>query len=103
MQSIGLKQVRPAVLVIAPVAVLTLISATILAMLVGRAGPDSDSAALILLIGGAAYAIAIGSKPRRDATVSLVTYRDGRPVGLQWVTLSPLGDLSVSRWKRLAG
>ena len=27
--------------------------------------------------GGAAYAIAIGSKPRRDAMVSLVTYRDG--------------------------
>ena len=41
--------------------------------------------------GGAAYAIAIGTKPRRDATVTLVTYRDGRPVGLQWVSLSPLG------------
>ena len=31
--------------------------------------------------GGAAYAIAIGTKPRRDATVALVTYREGRPVG----------------------
>ncbi|MBD3996917.1 metallophosphoesterase, partial [Xanthomonas citri pv. citri] len=30
--------------------------------------------------GGAAYAIAIGSKPRRDADVSLVTYADGRPI-----------------------
>ena len=29
--------------------------------------------------GGAAYAIALGSKPRRAADVSLVTYRDGRP------------------------
>ena len=47
--------------------------------------------------GGAAYAIAIGTKPRRDATVTLVTYRDGRPVGLQWVSLSPLGDFTVER------
>ena len=31
--------------------------------------------------GGAAYAIALGSKPRRPAGISLVTYRDGRPVG----------------------
>ena len=35
--------------------------------------------------GGAAYAIALGSKPRRPADISLVTYRDGRPVGIQWV------------------
>lgn len=41
--------------------------------------------------GGAAYAIAIGSKPRRDAEVSLVTYRDGRPAGIQWVTVQPNG------------
>ena len=33
--------------------------------------------------GGAAYAIALGSKPRRPAGMSLVTYRDGRPVGIQ--------------------
>ena len=31
--------------------------------------------------GGAAYAIAVGSKPRRPAGMSLITYRDGRPVG----------------------
>lgn len=53
--------------------------------------------------GGAAYAIAVGTKPRREATVSLVTYRDGRPVGLQWVQLSPLGDLTVGSWTELAG
>jgi predicted phosphodiesterase len=51
--------------------------------------------------GGAAYAIAIGTKPRRDATVSLVTYREGRPAGIQWVSLSPLGDLDVSPWRSL--
>ncbi len=52
--------------------------------------------------GGAAYAIAIGTKPRRDATVSLVTYRDGRPVGVQTVSLSPLGDFTVGRYTTLA-
>ena len=53
--------------------------------------------------GGAAYAIAIGTKPRRDATVSLVTYRDGRPVGVQTVSLSPLGDFTVGRYTRCPG
>lgn len=41
--------------------------------------------------GGAAYAIALGSKPRRPAEVSLITYRGGRPVGVQWVTLQTNG------------
>ena len=44
--------------------------------------------------GGAAYAIAIGSKPRRAADVSLVTYRDGRPVG------DPVGDAADQRCLR---
>ena len=48
--------------------------------------------------GGAAYAIAIGSKPRRDADVSLVTYADGRPVGLQWVRLRTDGSWLVGDW-----
>jgi hypothetical protein len=48
--------------------------------------------------GGAAYAIAIGSKPRRDADVSLVTYRDGRPAGIQWVTLQTNGAFDVGDW-----
>ena len=42
--------------------------------------------------GGAAYALAIGSKLRRDAEVTLVTYRDGVPVGLQPVTVTTIGD-----------
>jgi hypothetical protein len=48
--------------------------------------------------GGAAYAIAIGSTPRRDAPISLVTYHDGRPAGIQWVTLQTNGTFRTSRW-----
>jgi predicted phosphodiesterase len=51
--------------------------------------------------GGAAYAIAVGSKPRRDAEVSLVTYRDGRPVGIQWVRLRTDGRFVVGTWTPL--
>jgi hypothetical protein len=49
--------------------------------------------------GGAAYAIAIGSKPRRDADVSLVTYADERPTGLQWVRLRTDGSWVVGEWE----
>jgi hypothetical protein len=45
--------------------------------------------------GGAAYAVAIGSKLRRDAQVSLVTYADGRPAGIQPVTIRTNGDFVV--------
>jgi hypothetical protein len=48
--------------------------------------------------GGAAYAIALGSKPRRAADVSLVTYRDGRPAGIQWVTLQTDGSFQTGPW-----
>ena len=48
--------------------------------------------------GGAAYAIAVGSKPRRDADVTLLTFRDGRPVGVQWVRLRPDGQFVVGDW-----
>ena len=51
--------------------------------------------------GGAAYAIAIGSKPRREATVTLVTYRDGRPVGLQPVVLQTDGVFEVEEYQEL--
>jgi hypothetical protein len=49
--------------------------------------------------GGAAYAFALGSKPRRDAEVSLITYADGRPVGLQWVRLRTNGSWQVGAWE----
>lgn len=45
--------------------------------------------------GGAAYAVAIGSKLRRDAQVSLVTYAEGRPVGIQPVTVRTNGEFVV--------
>jgi hypothetical protein len=48
--------------------------------------------------GGAAYAIALGSKLRRDAEFTLVTYQDGRPVGIQPVTVRTTGDISVARY-----
>jgi hypothetical protein len=41
--------------------------------------------------GGAAYAVAVGSKLRRDAEFTLVTYRDGRPLGLQPVIVRTNG------------
>jgi hypothetical protein len=51
--------------------------------------------------GGAAYAIAVGSKPRRAAEVTLVTYRDGRPEGLQPVVLQTDGRFRVGHYRRL--
>ena len=47
--------------------------------------------------GGAACAIALGSKIRRDAQVTLITYRDGRPVGLQAVDVVRPADSRSSR------
>lgn len=51
--------------------------------------------------GGAAYAIAIGSKLRRAAGVALITYRAGRPVGIQSVTLQTNGRYEVDDWAEL--
>jgi hypothetical protein len=52
--------------------------------------------------GGAAYALAVGSKPRRDAMVTLLTYREGRPVGLQPVVVKTNGELDPLRYEPLA-
>ena len=46
--------------------------------------------------GGAAYAVAIGSKLRRPAEISLITYADGKPVGLQAVMLQTNGVFDVT-------
>jgi hypothetical protein len=51
--------------------------------------------------GGAAYAIAVGSKPRREAELTLVTYRHGRPVGLQPVVLQTDGVFHVRDYQPL--
>lgn len=46
--------------------------------------------------GGAAYALAVGSKLRREAQVTLLTFRDGRPVGLQPVSIRTTGEIVVA-------
>jgi len=51
--------------------------------------------------GGAAYAIAIGSKLRRDAQFTFVTYGEGRPVGIQPVTVRTTGELVVAEYIEL--
>jgi hypothetical protein len=51
--------------------------------------------------GGAAYAVAIGSKLRRNAQVSLITYREGRPVGIQPVRIRTVGDFRVGAYVEL--
>lgn len=51
--------------------------------------------------GGAAFAIAIGTKLRRDAQFTFVTYRDGRPAGIQPVTVRTTGALVVADYVSL--
>ncbi len=48
--------------------------------------------------GGAAYAIAVGSKPKRAAEVTLLTFTDGRPAGIQWVVLQTNGVFEVGEY-----
>lgn len=45
--------------------------------------------------GGAVYAFALGSKLRREAQVTIVTFKDGAPVGVQPVSLQPGGIIDV--------
>jgi len=59
LQAIRLRRVPPMVLVIAPVAVLTLISGIILLLLFGPAGPRWPAPATILVAGALAYTVAV--------------------------------------------
>jgi len=59
LEAISLKQVRPPVVVIAPVMVLTLISASIMGLLLQRTGPDFGPAWVIIATGGLAYTVAV--------------------------------------------
>lgn len=52
--------------------------------------------------GGAAYAIALGAAVRRPAGITLLTYRDGHPVGVQPVTLDTTGVFTVGPYVTLA-
>jgi hypothetical protein len=51
--------------------------------------------------GGAVYAFALGSKLRRPAQVTVVTFRRGLPVGLQPVTFDPGGTIAVAPFTRI--
>lgn len=51
--------------------------------------------------GGAAFAIALGSKLRRPAQLTLVTYRDGEPIGLQPIDVTTGGTFEVQAWQPL--
>lgn len=51
--------------------------------------------------GGAAFAIALGSKLRRPAQLTLVTYRDGTPTGLQPIDISTGATFDVQPWQPL--
>ena len=48
--------------------------------------------------GGAAYAIAVGGKLRRPASIALITYQAGRPVGIQSLLLQTNGQWEVDPW-----
>jgi hypothetical protein len=51
--------------------------------------------------GGAAYAVAVGTKLRRDAEATLVTYRAGQPIGLQPVSIDTTGAITVHPYYRM--
>ena len=51
--------------------------------------------------GGAAFGIAVGSKLRRLAELTMITYRDGRPVGIQPVTVTTTGEVAVADYAEL--
>ncbi|MDX6278412.1 MAG: hypothetical protein QOJ72_2540 [Nocardioidaceae bacterium] len=48
--------------------------------------------------GGAVFAFALGSKLRHDAQVTIVTFKDGRPVGLQPVTFEQGGAIKAEAY-----
>jgi len=52
--------------------------------------------------GGAAYAIAVGASIRRPAGITLLTYADGHPVGVQAVTLDTTGVFTVGDYVPLS-
>ncbi|MCW2831737.1 MAG: metallophosphoesterase [Aeromicrobium sp.] len=51
--------------------------------------------------GGAVYAFALGSKLRRTAQVTIVTFAEGRPVGLQPVSFEPGGTIEVDDYVQM--
>lgn len=52
--------------------------------------------------GGAIYAFALGTGLRREAQMTLVTFEDGRPVGLQVIDIAPGGAITPQAYVTLA-
>lgn len=51
--------------------------------------------------GGAAYAFALGTTLRQSAQMTLITYRDGSPIGLQALDVDTGGQVSLQPWSPL--
>lgn len=51
--------------------------------------------------GGAIYAFALGTGLRRDAQTTIITFRDGIPVGLQVITIEPGGEITPGTYVAL--
>jgi len=49
--------------------------------------------------GGAVYAFALGSKLRRPAQVTVVTFDEGRPVGIQPVDITTGGEIEAQQYR----
>jgi predicted phosphodiesterase len=66
-------------------------------------GPNGRSTTTLTTgsTGGATYAFALGSKLRRPAQVTIVTFRHGIPVGLQPVTFDTGGTIGVAPFTRI--
>ncbi len=52
--------------------------------------------------GGAVYSFSAFGGLRRDAGDTLITFRDGRPVGVQQVTFATTGEVTVSQYYELS-
>jgi hypothetical protein len=52
--------------------------------------------------GGAAYAFALGYTLRRPGEVALITYSDGKPIGLQTVVAELTGEVTVGTYTPIA-
>ncbi len=52
--------------------------------------------------GGAVYAFALGTGLRREAQMTLVTFEDGKPVGLQIIDIAPGGTITPQAYVELA-
>lgn len=65
-------------------------------------GPNGTTTSVSIgSTGGAVYAFALGTKLRRDAQVAVLTFEDGRAVGLQIVTFKPGAVIDVGAYTPL--